>query len=69
MGCRLTTHLAKGSPSAAFVALRHPAVQILPPRGMMSLKDLKEHHYAKYPALLSIKNLIDGMSLCDRAGP
>jgi hypothetical protein len=27
--------------------LRHPAIQILPPCGMMSLKDLKEHHYTK----------------------
>jgi hypothetical protein len=29
------------------VALRHPGIQILPPCGMMSLKDLKEHHYTK----------------------
>jgi hypothetical protein len=29
------------------VVQRHPAIQILPPCGMMSLKDLKEHHYTK----------------------
>ena len=27
------------------VALRHPVIHILPPCGMMSLKDFKEHHY------------------------
>jgi hypothetical protein len=37
------------------VALRYPAIQILPPSGMMSLKDLKEHHYTKCPTRLSIK--------------
>jgi hypothetical protein len=30
--------------SAFCVALRHPIIYILPPCGMMSLKDLKEHH-------------------------
>jgi hypothetical protein len=34
----------------------HPAIPILPPYGMMSLKDLKEHHYTKCPTLLSAKN-------------
>jgi len=37
------------------VAVRHPAIKILSPCGMMSLKDLKEHHYTKCPALLSKK--------------
>ncbi len=50
------------------VALRHPAIQFLPPCGMMSLKDLKEHHYTKCPRPLFYKNIIEGMSLSDRAG-
>jgi len=33
-----------GTPS---VAQQHPDNQFLPPCGMMSLKDLKEHHYTK----------------------
>ncbi len=35
---------------------------------MMSLKDLKEHHYTKCPRPLFYKNIIEGMSLSDRAG-
>ena len=37
-----------GTPLSAKIILRCGAIiQILPPCGMMSLKDLKEHHYTK----------------------
>jgi hypothetical protein len=38
---------SKNDDMNSIVALRHPAIQILPPCGMMSLKDLKEHHHTK----------------------
>jgi hypothetical protein len=50
------------------VAQRHPAIQILPPCGMMSLKDLKEHHYTKQGGTLGMKNMVVGMPHSGRGG-
>jgi hypothetical protein len=36
--------------------------------GVISLKDLKEHHYTKCPRPLFYKNINEGMSLRDRVG-
>src|SRR4030042_2789532 len=44
---------------------RHPTIQILPPCGMMSLKDLKEHHYTKQGGTLCINQGIRDVSPCD----